>query len=152
VIRRVLLVVSLAVLGLVMFRQRETPPVVAVQRETRPPVTLQPMVETSARPVRPTRNVFEYVAPAPMLARPSVPVTRPVPVMTLPAVRATPSPVRLVGILRRGAGLRAALSIRGEVYVLAPGEGAGGYTVIGIDEDIGVRLRTPEGDEESLAP
>jgi hypothetical protein len=57
-----------------------------------------------------------------------------------------------VGLLRRGAQLKAALAITGETYVLASGESAGGYTVVGIDEDEGVRVRTPDGTTIVLIP
>ena len=33
----------------------------------------------------------------------------------------------------------------GETVVLASGESAGGYTVLAIDDDEGVRVRTPDG-------
>jgi hypothetical protein len=40
----------------------------------------------------------------------------------------------------------AALSIAGEVLVLAPGETAEGYTLLAIDEETGVRLGSPDGE------
>lgn len=75
-----------------------------------------------------------------------------------PAAAATIAPpppppaVRLVGLLRRGAQIKAALAITGETYVLASGESAAGYTVVGIDEDEGVRVKMPDGSTIVLAP
>ena len=56
---------------------------------------------------------------------------------------------RLVGIVTRDGRLCAALSIGGEVVLLAPGESAGGVTVLAVQED-GVRLRSPDGRDEVL--
>jgi hypothetical protein len=63
-----------------------------------------------------------------------------------------PEPVRLVGLIRRDGALRAALSIEGQVEVLGVGDEAEGYRVISIDEDVGVRLRGPDGLERAIAP
>ena len=65
------------------------------------------------------------------------------------APEATPpsDPVRLVGVVRRGGEVRAALSVLGEVVILAPGETSSGYTLLAIDEDLGARLRGPSGTE-----
>ena len=66
---------------------------------------------------------------------------------------ALPAPaVRLVGLLRRGRQVKAALAITGETYVLAAGESVAGYTVMGIDEDEGVRVKMPDGSTIVLAP
>jgi hypothetical protein len=53
--------------------------------------------------------------------------------------------------VHRGAGLRAALSILGNVVILGEGEEAEGYRVLSIDEEAGVRLRKPDGTEQALA-
>jgi hypothetical protein len=58
--------------------------------------------------------------------------------------------VRLVGLVRRGPRLLAALAIADDVLVLGAGESAGGYAVLDVSED-GVRLRDPQGHEETLA-
>jgi hypothetical protein len=64
----------------------------------------------------------------------------------------SPSPlVRLVGLLRRGGHVRAALAVAGETAVLGAGESAAGYTVVSIDEDDAVTLRTPDGSTIVLA-
>jgi hypothetical protein len=46
----------------------------------------------------------------------------------------------------------AALSIGGQVEVVAVGDEAGGYRVLSIDEDAGVRLRGPDGFDRTVAP
>jgi hypothetical protein len=99
------------------------------------------------------RNVFEYVDAGVRAAGPSssVAARAPLAVATLAPPPAPPA-VRLVGLLRRGAQLKAALTITGETYVLASGESAGGYTVVGIDEDEGVRVKTPDGATIVLVP
>jgi hypothetical protein len=101
--------------------------------------------EPQAVPVA-TRNVFEYATEEPPPDAPSVDV----PTADLEPPMATepsPSPVRLVGLVRRQGRLKAALSIEGDVAVLGPGESARGYTVVGVDEESGARLRAPDGSE-----
>ena len=55
--------------------------------------------------------------------------------------------MRLVGLVRRGGALKAALRSTGETVVVGAGEAAGDYSVIAIDED-GVRLRTADGRDD----
>lgn len=100
-------------------------------------------------PPAPTRNVFEYAG------RPETP---PDPISVGPASLSPVSPphepeppVRLVGLLRRGGRLRAALSLGGEVVIVGHGERAGQYSVLSIDDDRGVRLSGPDG-ELTLPP
>ena len=92
----------------------------------------------------PARNVFEFAErPAPSM--PSAPPPRaemPAPVETATAPAALP--VRLVGLVRRGGALKAALSIHGETVIAGAGEAAGDYRVVAVDED-GVRLRAADG-------
>lgn len=64
----------------------------------------------------------------------------------------TPGPVRWVGLVRRGGEARVALSLLGEVVILAPGETFSGYTLLIVDEDAGARLRTPSGAEITVSP
>jgi Tfp pilus assembly protein PilP len=61
----------------------------------------------------------------------------------VPAAPTTPA-VRLVGLVRRGGVLKAALSVGGETVYVGTGEAAGDYRVVSIDED-GVRLRAADG-------
>jgi type IV pilus biogenesis protein PilP len=90
------------------------------------------------------RNVFEYGdRPAAVVPRAPAPATTTTPAAAPPSAPA-PAAVRLVGVLRRGGALRAALAVHGEVFVLARGESAEGYTVETIDEE-GVSVREPGG-------
>jgi hypothetical protein len=99
----------------------------------------------------PLRNVFEYAGGA-SIVRPGSGTPVPVLPSSPPVPQPTPSPlVRLVGLLRRGGRLRAALAIVGETVVLAPGESSGGYSVVSIDEDEGVTLRAPDGSTLTLS-
>ena len=45
----------------------------------------------------------------------------------------------------------AALDVHGEVVLAAAGASVDGYKVLGIEEDSGVRLRSPEGQDILLA-
>ena len=103
-------------------------------------------------PEAPLRNVFEYEdeqATTPALESPLTPVATSLP----PALQPSPQPtLRLVGIVQRGDRLCAALWIAGEVVVLAVGEEAEGYRLLGLSEDEGVRLRGPSGEEITLPP
>jgi len=96
---------------------------------------------------QPTRDPFHYADEPALRAGPR---GGPPPALT---PSPTPSPeraVRLVGLVRRPGGLRAAVAIAGEVVVLRPGESAGGWTLVALDED-GARLRGPDGREEALS-
>ena len=68
----------------------------------------------------------------------------------VPAQRSTDQP-HLVGFVHRGGRLHAALSIAGEVVLLGEGDEADGYRVLSVDEDQGVRLRQPGGQEIILS-
>ncbi len=101
----------------------------------------------------PSRNVFEFAdraAPPPVLALP--PVVVPSPLAPEIAPVPTVSPLRLVGFVRRGRMLSAALSLEGQLAVLGVGEESDGYVVLAIDEDVGVTLRTPDGAQRVLVP
>jgi hypothetical protein len=71
------------------------------------------------------------------------------------APEATPTPepaVRLSGFVRSGGALRAVL-VRGSVVaVVAAGDSVDGYRVLSVDEDAGVRVKTPTGEELLLPP
>jgi hypothetical protein len=110
-----------------------------------------PAAPDSAIPPR-LRNLFLYEEPSPppFVAGPPAsvaPVSVPPP-LTLPP----PSPVVLVGFVRQGSAVRAALSIHGDVSVLAKDQSADGYLVLSIDEDRGVTVRAPDGSELTLQP
>lgn len=103
----------------------------------------------SSVPAR-VRDLFEFAdraAEAPPTLLPQALV--PPPLEPQPALA---SPLRLVGFVRRGDTLRAALSVTGDVIVLAVGEEADGYAVLAIDEDAGVTVRSPDGSEHLLPP
>jgi hypothetical protein len=117
-------------------------------------------------PVRPT--VSASVPPAP--AAPATPLLRdpfrfadelpagpreplqadPEPVAASAAPAFAPPPVRLSGFVRRGGHLLAVLSVPGGTLVLGEGEEAEGYRVLAIDEEAGVKVRTPDGSEHVL--
>jgi hypothetical protein len=98
----------------------------------------------------PSRNPFLYGG---LVEPEEEPVREPrrAPVAT-PAPTPSPASVRLVGLVGQGGQLRAALAIEGDVLVAAAGEDAGGYHVLSVDPDAGVRLRTPDGVELVLEP
>lgn len=105
----------------------------------------------AASPATLARRVFSYEE-----SRPSSPPFRPPPVVATPpppeAPEEPPAPaVRVIGLVRRGGTLKAALAVGGETFVLGPGGSAAGYTVLGVDADRGVTVRTPEGREVRLA-
>lgn len=115
-----------------------------------------PLPRPVATPWEPSRNLFQYAdgpAAAPLPAAPPPAAPRgPRGEVPVPAATATPSPVRVVGLIRRGGRLKAALMVQGEMTLAGKGERAGGYTVLDVDEETGVRVRGPEGDETILPP
>jgi hypothetical protein len=149
----VTLVLALAVVCAVAWTPRpraETPPSPPVRSSAPTP----PAENSGGRPdPLPERNVFEFVDPRPVAPAPVAlpPLMVPPPLAPL-ALAPSSEPIRLVGFVRRGGTLRAALSIEGSVSVLAVGEAAGGYSLVSLDEDAGVTLRTPDGAELLLPP
>lgn len=115
----------------------------AVPSSPAPPISL-PAASSQA----PLRNVFVY-EDEPALPPSLTPVATSLPPALLPSPEAT---ARLVGIVQRGDRPCAALWIAGEVVVLAVGEEAEGYRLLGLSEDEGVRLRAPSGEEITLPP
>jgi hypothetical protein len=120
---------------------------------TRPPERgrpAPPATAPSAQPLewpQPSRNLFEYGGERPGSA--PAPPPAPAPTSVEPAPAPVEPPLRLVGLVRHRDGLKAALSFSGEVVVLAPGEGSGGYTLLQLDDEA-ARLVTPGGDEVVL--
>ena len=104
----------------------------------------------AALPAMPTRNVFEFVTPPPPAPRPAPAFVPPSLAPETPLPSAEP-PVRLVGLVRRGGALRAALAVGGETLVVGVGERVGDYMVIGVEED-SVRLRAADGATITLTP
>jgi hypothetical protein len=92
------------------------------------------------------RDVFRFAD------EPAAPVRAEAERGTRPTGDATPAPgPRLVGLLWRGERLLAVLSIDGEVRVAGPGETVAGTTVVSVNGEA-VRIRLPDGKEESLTP
>jgi len=123
---------------------------------SRSPATPPPAASTSVSDptatapqasVRLKRNIFEYAREpeAGLLPMRAAAATTP----KLPAATApTPTPsVRLVGLVGSAGGRSVALVIDGQVVVVAPGEAALGYRVLAIDQDLGVRISGPDGEQ-----
>lgn len=148
-------VLALAVVCAVAWTPR--PRAAARPLETTPRSTV-PVPQVEEPPYAPPsglRNVFEFEdQPAPAAPPPAPLPSLVVPPPLDPGAMLEPAdePVRLVGFVRRGGALRAALSLSGTVAVLAPGEQADGYFVLAVDEDAGVTVRTPDGSEQVLPP
>jgi len=112
----------------------------------------QPRAPASETPApRLVRDPFRYLEEAPGRLLPASPAARPSAVTAL-SIPAAPEPVRLSGFVRRGAQLKAVLSVAGTTVVVAVGESTDGYRVLSVDEDAGVRLRAPSGEELLLRP
>lgn len=112
----------------------------------------QPRAPASAVPApRLVRDPFRYLEEATGRPLPASPAARPS-VPTALSVPPAPEPIRLSGFVRRGAQLKAVLSVNGTTVVVAPGESADGYRVLSVDEDAGVRVRAPSGEELLLRP
>jgi hypothetical protein len=140
-------------LGIVLGRWvgpgRSSPPVEPPPR--RPPPAASRNPEPAA--AWPARDPFRYVeqrAPAPATPRVRLPTTP----LRVPAAEpsASASPLRLIGLVRQGDRLKAALSLWGETIVLGAGEEARGYKVLSVDEERGVSLKGPDGSELTLRP
>ena len=109
-------------------------------------------VEPDPLPPPPARDIFRYADTAAPVLRPA---TRPTPRNPAPSSLAPlppPLPLRLVGLVRRAEGLRAAVATATGVVLLGPGDGVSGYVVLGVDEEHGLRLRGPDGVEHVLEP
>lgn len=136
--------------------------VVVLTRGAGPPASApvpDPRVEATApaRPASqptmaepPSRNPFEYAEEG--VHRPR---SLPAPSVTLPQLSAPAPPepasqVRLVGLVRQGGALKAALALSGDIVVVGEGESVEGYTVLSLEEESGVRLRAPDGAEIAL--
>lgn len=98
----------------------------------------------------PSRNVFVY---ADVPAAPAAPLADAPPSLLASAEPTpTPPPLRLVGLVRRAEGLRAALALGGETTLVAAGDRIGRYTVVAVDEDSGVVVKDETGAEIRLPP
>ena len=104
----------------------------------------------SADPAAEGRDPFRYPE-EPQSARPAA-IPRLVQEIAPPSPSPPPSAVRLVGMVRTGGGWKAALAFGGDVSLVAVGQEVGGYVVVAVDEESGVRLRDPAGLEIVLPP
>jgi Tfp pilus assembly protein PilP len=113
----------------------------------------QPSLSASAPPAPAayapplSRDPFRFADEA------SVALPEPALVDRQPATAASsfaPPPARLSGFVRRAGRVLAVLSVPGGALVLGVGEEIDGYRVLSIDEEIGVRVRTPDGRELEL--
>lgn len=93
------------------------------------------------------RDIFRF-GDAPQPDRPSEAGAPDRPEAT-PAAPTPPPGARLVGLVRRPGGLRAALALEGEVVLLGAGDSALGYTVLDVSEER-VIVRDPGGEEIAL--
>jgi hypothetical protein len=111
----------------------------------RPPSVPSPPVRRT-----PSRNIFEYAEDR---RAPAAPPAAAPPYVVAEAPAPSPSPaVRVAGLVRHGKELKAALVVEGEMVVAGKGDRAGGYTVLDVDDEAGVRLRGPGGEEMLLPP
>ncbi len=152
---RVRILLTVAALLVVYLGARLTGPSAAPLLVAHPPPSAgaargEPRASPSgeAESSRPLRDLFRYadepsheVALRPVARQPSTPRAMPTP--------RPPPPVRLIGLVRQPDALRVAIAVLGELVLLRPGESAGGYTLVAMD-DAGVRLRGPDGQEERL--
>ena len=117
----------------------------------RPPATVVPAFDP-AMPW-PARDPFRYASEGPRVpaSLPSAAVAPP-PLAPAPVPAPSMAPLRLIGLVRKAGAVKAALSLWGETVVLGVGEESGGYRVLAIDEESGVRLKGPAGDELNLPP
>ncbi len=93
------------------------------------------------------RDVFRYAdQPQPLAAPREGPRAGPDP---LAVASPAPEGPRLVGLVRRSGRLLAALAVDGAIRIAAPGESAGGITVLSVSDD-GVRIRRADGTEARL--
>ena len=122
---------------------------------TRAPVAatgLPDVVEPDPLPPPPARDIFRYAETPVASPRPSAARPLPASLVAPPTLAPAPElPLRLVGLVRRADGLRAAVATSAGVVLVGPGDQVSGFTVLGLDEERGLRLRGPDGDEHMLS-
>jgi hypothetical protein len=127
--------------------------------ESRVPAAESPATPTSAEaadplPPPPARDIFRYAEPP---TRRDEPAPEGGEARNRNRAGETPRPeaalpLRLVGLVRRAEGLRAAVATASGLVMVGPGDVVEGYAVLGVDEDGGLRLRGPDGSERVLLP
>ena len=149
--------VGLALVVAVLTRGAGGPPDAGRPSPGRAPITAKGAVSTALEPdplpPPPARDIFRYAeAPAPS-PRPSAVRPASAGLTALETLAPPPAPpLRLVGFVRRAEGLRAAVATSAGVVLVGPGDGVSGYTVLAVDEEHGLRLRGPDGEEHVLEP
>ena len=113
-----------------------------------PAVANPPLPAPPADPVA-SRDIFQY-ADEPGPEAHAMSSERETGVLE-PEAPPAPDGPRLVGVLRRGGRLVAALAVDGDVVLVAPGQSAAGAIVLSVDEE-SVRVRLADGSERTLAP
>lgn len=141
------LVLALALGLTAAFLTRGAGPVQSPPRAPeRPPSPVRETAPTPASFEHVTRDPFHYLDDTEPSVRSEATSVRPEP-------EASPAPpLRLVGLIRQGGLLRAALSIHGVAVTAAAGESVEGYEVLSVDDDAGVRLKDAGGTEVLLVP
>jgi hypothetical protein len=148
--RLVALAIAMALLAVWLARPSAVAPPIegrAPRPERRQPT---PAAEAPAPPL--TRDPFRYADAPVARVEFALPIARRTPEPAATPVAPPPERIRLSGFVRRGGELKVVLWIAGTTLVAAAGETADGYRVISIDEDAGVRVRAPSGDELLLRP
>jgi len=115
------------------------------ERPQTPRFIVNPRPEASP----PVRDIFRYADEAQAQRETPKPEGSAAPP---PTPSPSPAAVRLVGFLRRADGLKAALAFSDQVWVGGVGEQFGGYEILSADEEEGVKLRAPDGQELQLSP
>lgn len=102
-------------------------------------------------PPPPARDIFRYAEAA--SAPPHRARVEPKALSSVAPAEPEPLPpaLRFVGLVRRPEGLRAAVATASGVVIVGPGDVVLGHTVLSLDEDRGLRLRAPDGTEQTLA-
>ncbi len=95
----------------------------------------------------PVRDPFRYESELAALPRPSPRL----PLAPSGPRAASGAALRVVGFLEVGGVIKAVLSVSGDIVVVGPGEPAGPFIILSVDEETGVRVKGPEG-EVQLPP
>jgi hypothetical protein len=149
--RAVLAAASLAVLALVVWAlARGNSGSAASTAPPARPLVASPSSPPAAQPAAESRrDIFRFADEERALETASRAAEPPVDIVSEPNPTPEPGP-RLVGLVRRGDRLVAALAAAaGDVELAGPGETAAGVVVVAIGDD-SVRVRRPDGTEATL--
>jgi hypothetical protein len=121
------------------------PAVAPTPASTAEPEAPEPRAEAPRLVRDPFRYLEEQTPP-----RESVGAERRAP---LPEPAPTPEPaLKLLGFVRRKGAVHAVLRHREDVAIAGQGDEVGGFRILSVDEDQGVLLRAPSGEETRLSP